>query len=868
MEENLVYTQNMLGKLTSNVKSYMDKDFLPSRLNKNNCSISSGDSYLHEIQWVQIKQIGYSEAELKYVASEIKNILLSVCNPGESELIFLVQGDGASISIYLGIRDYLDSQIDFTSLSNSSLAYGIKAYIESVWPGSKISLLGRDTEPKIPKYTHCYSLTGVPSKSFNGTYAKEASIDKLLGVLSQEPFSYLITAKPISSRHIDTLIESCLDAGSMVETIKQLSMSATQTKQKTEQVTISNGHSEFECQAETYGSSQGLGASYIASANFQETHSTAKNKGFADTQGKATSTGSGDSVGKTTTWTIINKRAVNVAQNIDKLVERLETGKGGGLWDVGVLVLTNDETIGKSSSLVMRALTSGEKSHVEPIKIHNLSDLTVQKVMTDAIAHASMPIIQVYSREGDCVYNPLEHRNVQLSSILTTDELTSLVNFPQRSIMGFNVAKYTPDFSMTLPHRISPSVYNEISIGHLLNGEEVSSAEVSIPVDTLNRHVLVAGTTGGGKTNTVINILNGFASLRKPFLVIEPAKTEYVDWALDYNQKHPNTPITIIMPGDFSEYKGVAIKDKLYINPFEVISLNGKQHRLLSHIDRIKSVFSTAFPMQDILPTIMENLIYAVYDIDRYSSGEQLVNWFNPDAPHYREHFPTLQTMKERVDSVIRDLGYDTDTNKNLKGCMHTRLNSLTKGWKNEVLNDPIHSTNWASLFSTPCVINLSGIGDDVDRAFIMSLLLQFLYEFRVEESSNKDFSFNDNQCRHLVVIEEAHRIMSNCLNPEMPQYKSGQMISNLLSEIAAYGQGVMIVDQIPVRLIPDAIKNTNLKIIHKLVSSDDISAIGDSIGLTDEQKNMIPRLRVGQALMSGLNLSSDIYLTQINKAK
>lgn len=109
---------------------------------------------------------------------------------------------------------------------------------------------------------------------------------------------------------------------------------------------------------------------------------------------------------------------------------------------------------------------------------------------------------------------------------------------------------------------------------------------------------------------------------------------------------------------------------------------------------------------------------------------------------------------------------------------------------------------------------------------------------------------------------------MSNCLNPEMPQYKSGQMISNLLSEIAAYGQGVMIVDQIPVRLIPDAIKNTNLKIIHKLVSSDDISAIGDSIGLTDEQKNMIPRLRVGQALMSGLNMTSDIYLSQINKAK
>lgn len=866
MEEELVCSQKMLGNLTSSVKSYMDKDFLPTHLTHNNCTIALSDSYLHEIQWLHIKKIGYSETELQYVASEIKNILLSVCVPGESELVFLVQGDGATISIYLGIRDYLDSQIDFTSLSDSNFAVGVKTYIESVWPGSKISLLNRGEEPVIPKYEHCYSLTGIPSKSFSGSYAKEASIDKLLGVLSQKPFSYLITAKPISSRRVDSMIESCLDAGSMVETIKQLSLSASKTKQKTEQVTISEGRSDFESQVDSYGTSTGISIRGVTS-NVTQGH--ADNKGFAKNKGTSHSSGTGDSLGHTATWTVINKRAVNVAKNIDKLVERLEIGKGGGLWDVGVMVLTNDETIGKSSSLVMRALTSGEKSYVEPIKIHNLSELLGHDKMLTAICHASMPIVQISQESEEFVYNPLEHRNIQLSSLLTTEELTSLINFPQRSIMGFSVAKYTPDFSMTLPNVMADNSANAISVGKLLNGEDISSAEVSIPVNTLNRHVLVSGTTGGGKTNTVINILKGFASQGKPFMVIEPAKTEYVDWAITYNREHPDNPIKIIMPGDFLEYKGLSIKDKLYINPFEVICIHKKQYRLLSHIDRIKSVFATAFPMQDILPTIMENLIYAVYDIDKYSSEEQFVNWFNPEAPHYQEHFPTLQTMKSRVDGVIRDLGYDSDTNKNLKGCMHTRLNSLTKGWKNDVLNNSSQATDWVSLFNTPCVINLSGIGDDVDRAFIMSLLLQYLYEFRAEESSTiEDFSFNDNQCRHLVIIEEAHRIMSNCVNPEMPQYKSGQMISNLLSEIAAYGQGVMIVDQIPVRLIPDAIKNTNLKIIHKLVSSDDISAIGDSIGLTEDQKNMIPRLRVGQALISGLNLTSDVYLAQINKTK
>lgn len=181
----------------------------------------------------------------------------------------------------------------------------------------------------------------------------------------------------------------------------------------------------------------------------------------------------------------------------------------------------------------------------------------------------------------------------------------------------------------------------------------------------------------------------------------------------------------------------------------------------------------------------------------------------------------------------------------------------------------------WEELFGSPVVVNLSYAGDDQDRAFIMSLLLQFLYEYRIAESETGKVDFNSNKCRHLVVVEEAHRVMANCLNSESPQYKSGQMFINFLSEVRAYGQGMMVVDQVPTRLIEDAIKNTNVKIIHKLVASDDSQRIAECIGLTPEQQKVIAKLSIGQAVLAGFNSanvgssdSSDIYLAQINKMK
>ena len=201
-----------------------------------------------------------------------------------------------------------------------------------------------------------------------------------------------------------------------------------------------------------------------------------------------------------------------------------------------------------------------------------------------------------------------------------------------------------------------------------------------------------------------------------------------------------------------------------------------------------------------------------------------------------------------------------------MKACLNTRIDSLKRGWKGEMLNT-VHSTPWVELFEKPCIINLSYVGDDVDKSFFMALILLFLYEYRAALAETGQVDFNDNSCRHLTVIEEAHRVMAKCDNQELPQYKSAMMFSNMLSEIRAYGEGMFLVDQVPTRLIPDAIKNTNLKITHRLVAEDDCKAISESMGLNEEQRKVIAKLMTGQCIVSS-SLVTDTYWVKVHKMK
>jgi hypothetical protein len=158
-----------------------------------------------------------------------------------------------------------------------------------------------------------------------------------------------------------------------------------------------------------------------------------------------------------------------------------------------------------------------------------------------------------------------------------------------------------------------------------------------------------------------------------------------------------------------------------------------------------------------------------------------------------------------------------------------------------------------ADLLAHPTVLEMASIGNEDEKAFILGLLLTALYEHHIIQQQMAPAPASN--LVHLTVLEEAHRLLKNVpteVDTESANTR-GQAVetfTNMLSEIRAYGEGVLIAEQIPTKLAPDAIKNTNLKIVHRLLAGDDREVLAATMNMDEAQSRYLTTLRVGQAVL------------------
>ncbi len=71
-----------------------------------------------------------------------------------------------------------------------------------------------------------------------------------------------------------------------------------------------------------------------------------------------------------------------------------------------------------------------------------------------------------------------------------------------------------------------------------------------------------------------------------------------------------------------------------------------------------------------------------------------------------------------------------------------------------------------------------------------------------------------------------------------------------MLAEIRAYGEGLIIAEQIPSKLTVDVIKNTAVKIVHRLPAQDDRESVGATMNLDEAQSRRVVALEPSQGVV------------------
>ncbi|MCC6681641.1 MAG: ATP-binding protein [Phycisphaeraceae bacterium] len=315
-------------------------------------------------------------------------------------------------------------------------------------------------------------------------------------------------------------------------------------------------------------------------------------------------------------------------------------------------------------------------------------------------------------------------------------------------------------------------------------------------------HVGIFGRSGAGKTNIGFLVVQKLVRHDKPVLIF--------DWKRNYRD-------LLGKPG----FEGLAVftigrsAAPLTFNPL----IPPPQTPPKTWLKKIIAVIAHAYLLGDGVLYLLQEALDRVYtDAGVYAGSVQ--HW-----PTFRDVY---QVLKQRP-VAGRESGWMSSALR--------ALSSLCFGEMDALFNTG--TNNLEALLTRPVVLELDSLTQSDKVMFVQAVLL-WVHHYRMAEGTRERF-------KHAIVIEEAHHILSN----ERQSLVGGQSVMELtFREIREFGESMVILDQQPSSIAASALANTNATICFNVKHRSDVNAISQAMLLQDDQKDILGRLPVGEAVV------------------
>ncbi len=328
------------------------------------------------------------------------------------------------------------------------------------------------------------------------------------------------------------------------------------------------------------------------------------------------------------------------------------------------------------------------------------------------------------------------------------------------------------------------------------------SQPVYLVNEDLFKHILIAGSTGSGKTTTAKRIIHEVLrnSGRQLSVIVFDWHGEYISYAKTLKE-YSNIQARIFRPG-------TPTSDNISI---PLISCNSDLELSLTILE---SVLELTPPQTSILISIVD---YLCRDYSEVS----------------------VATLSNTISSGNTPLKLDSRSEAEALSALRRKIRLLNWG-QGRILFNRINNTDIDDVVANNySVIDLSTIINPRVKVLYSLLLLKKLYEKKVIGAVESDI---------LIIIEEAYNFM-----------KRHSIISDIILDSRKYGLGLIIITQTIKELSREVLANTNTKIFHRMVDVHEAEYASKIIG--KEFFQTLLSLEPGEALISNEKYSKPLVV-------